>query len=122
MQNSELGKKDIVERTFKFGVRIVKMVSGLPKTPSGFALGGQVVRSGTSVGANIEEAQSAVSKADFVNKMNIALKEARETSYWLRVLAEAKLLSTEFTRDILSENEELVRILVTIIKNTKRNN
>lgn len=79
MQNYE--KYDIRERSFKFGIRICKLTNELPKTPFGFEIGKQLVRSGTAIGANIEEAQNAVSKPDFVSKLNISLKEARETKY-----------------------------------------
>ncbi len=61
--------KDIVERTFKFGIRVIKLVKTLPRTPVGFAVASQLVRSGTSVGANVEEAQSAISKKEFISKM-----------------------------------------------------
>jgi four helix bundle protein len=75
------GKKkafDIKQRTFEFGVRIVRMVNSLPKTVAGIELGRQVVRAGTSIGANVEEANGASSKKDFVYKMTIARKEARD--------------------------------------------
>lgn len=74
-------KRDIVERTFKFSLRIVEIVNSLPKTTTGFAIGNQVIRSGTSIGANMEEAQDAFSRNDFSHAINISLKEARETLY-----------------------------------------
>jgi four helix bundle protein len=124
MQNEEsrMKKRDIEERTFRFGVQIVKIVNGLPRTPAGFELGKQAVRSGTSIGANIQEAQSAVSRLDFINKFGIALKEARETKYWLRVIEEADLTEKTKVKAILEENEEIIKILVTIIKNAKLKN
>lgn len=71
----------IPERTFKFGIKIVKLSSKFPKNSSGFAISSQIVRSGTSVGANVEEAQNAGSKKEFIRGMTIALKEARETYF-----------------------------------------
>jgi len=115
-------KRDIEERTFRFGVEIAKFVGDLPKTPAGFGVGRQVVRSGTSVGANIQEAQSAVSRLDFINKFGIALKEARETKYWLRIAEEAHLAKDSRVKVLLGENEEIIKILVTIIKNAKQKN
>jgi four helix bundle protein len=110
--------ENIRERTFRFGVRIVKMVSRLPRTTAGFALGNQVIRSGTAIGANVEEADAGESKADFVHKMKIALKEAQETRYWLRTVLESEILTDEETKALLKESDELVRIIHTIITNT----
>lgn len=109
----------IQTRTFKFGVEIVKLTFLLPKTPAGYALANQIVRSGTSIGANIEEAQGAYSKQDFIHKMQISLKEARETNYWLKILNESGLISMEKLKCLLQECEEIVKILVTIIKKSK---
>jgi len=112
-------KYDIRERSFKFGIRVCNLTNELPKTPFGFEIGKQLVRSGTSIGANIEEAQSAVSKLDFINKLSISLKEARETKYWLRIIKETKINKLLNTDSLLDEIEEIIKILVTIIKNTK---
>ncbi|MCX7838826.1 MAG: four helix bundle protein [Anaerolineae bacterium] len=114
--------ENIRERTFRFGVRIVKMVNRLPRTAAGFALGNQVIRSGTAIGANVEEADAAESREDFVHKMKIALKEAQETRYWLRTIIEAELLVDEETQSLLKECDEIVRILHTIIANTVKIN
>ncbi len=110
--------QDIRERTFRFGVRIVKMVNRLSRTTAGFALGNQVIRSGTGIGANVEEADAAESKDDFIHKMKIALKEAQETRYWLRTIIESEMLVDEETKALFKESDEIVRIIHTIIKNT----
>lgn len=110
---------DITERTFKFAVEIVKLANQIPKTPGGFRIGGQLVGSGTSVGANIQEAQNASSKKDFINKMNIALREARETSFWLKIISETDLILVP--DNLKNECEAIVKIVTTIIKNTKTN-
>jgi len=112
-------KIDITDRTLKFGVEIVILANKLPNSPAGFKIGGQIVASGTSIGANIQEAQSASSKKDFIYKMGIALREARETKYWLMIIVSAKLLPMKVIERHLNENEEIIKILCTIIKNTK---
>jgi four helix bundle protein len=114
-------KNNIRDRVFKFGVRVIKMTNALPKTPSGYAIANQVVRSGTSIGANIEEAQSAVSRKDFIHSINIALKEARETYYWIKILTCSEILNQKQIKELLEENEEIIKILVTIIKRSKEN-
>lgn len=110
---------DIKERTFEFGVRVVRMVNTLPRTAAALELTRQVVKSGTSVGANVEEAHGAESKADFIHKMSIACKEARETRYWMRII-HASLLDTPEVRALLQESDELVRILSKSIVTAKR--
>lgn len=112
---------DIRERTFKFGVGIVKLVIGLPKNTAGFAIGNQIIRSGTSIGANIEEAQNSGSRKEFIHSLTIALKEARETEYWLKVILDTELASKEKTEYFLGEINELIKILTVIIKRTKNN-
>lgn len=119
MDNGQFKKRDILERTFKFGVRVVRFVAILPKTPAGYALANQVVRSSTSIGANLEEAQDALSKRDFVHIMTISLKESRETYYWLKVLRESELVTSKEIDSLLQENLEIVKILTTIVKKSK---
>ena len=111
---------DLCERTFRFGVRITKMVRRLPRDVAGHEIGRQVLRSGTSVGANTEEADAAESTQDFLHKLKIALKEAQETRFWLRNIRESELLVDKEMGDLFQESDELVRILNTIISNTTR--
>jgi len=108
----------IQERSFEFSLKIVDLYKNLRYDRKEFVLSKQVLRSGTSIGANIEEASAAQSKKDFISKMNIALKEARETHYWLRLLKESGYISEN---DISSECEIIKKILGSIIINTKRN-
>ena len=82
-------KDELLERLLSFSVKIITLASKLPRTPSGFAIAGQIIRSGTSIGANCEEAQDSSSRKEFLNKINISLKEARETYYWLKVIKRA---------------------------------
>ena len=95
------------------------MVANLPRNTAGFAIGNQVVRSGTAIGANIEEAQNAGTKKEFIRGITIALKEARETEYWLRLVTETKLISKRKLRDLIGESREIIRILITIVKKAK---
>lgn len=115
-------KKDLCERTFNFAVQIVKLCKKL-EAESGIsrALSTQLFYSGTSIGANIEDAQSASSKADFISKYSIACQEARKTKYWLRLLKATGLSEGEDIAFLEQENYELVAILITIIKNSKEN-
>jgi four helix bundle protein len=109
----------IPERTFKFGVRIVNLVSGLPKNSAGFAISNQLIRSGTSIGANVEEAQNAGSRKEFIRSITIALKEARETLYWLKLIAESKIITLDLSA-VASENLEIIKILTSSIKSAKK--
>lgn len=114
-------KRDIAERTFKFGVAIIKIANSLPKTPIGHTIARQLVRSGTSVGANVEEAQDGLTKKEFIRSMSIALREARETRFWLRMTIESRLSPKDKISPVLNETEELVKILVAIVKKSKTN-
>ncbi|HEX8847271.1 MAG TPA: four helix bundle protein [Pyrinomonadaceae bacterium] len=112
--------KDIEKRTFDFSIRIVKLCQHLDERQGvGRILGRQLLRSGTSIGANVEEAQAGQSKADFISKYAIALKEARETLYWLRLLAATKILPAERLSELETESEELMRIIGSIIVSAK---
>ncbi len=111
---------DICERTFEFAKRIVGLCRELGNKPGPQrTMVSQVLRSGTSVGANVEEAQSGQSRADFLSKMQIACKEARETHYWLRLLVGTGIVSQATLAPLLQEADELVAILTTIIRRTK---
>ncbi len=118
---SEESRKDIKVRAFDFGIRIVKLVRAMKKDPASYALANQIVRSGTSIGANIEEAQGALSRKDFIHSMQISLKESRETFYWLKIIGGSGILPTAQLQSLLLESEEIVKILTTIVKNAKVN-
>ena len=112
---------DIRERTFDFALRIVKLCQQLDLQPGvARTLGRQLLRSGTSVGANMEEAQAGQSKLDFISKNAIALKEARETIFWLRLLAAAKILPAARLLDLQIEAEEIAKIIGSIIISAKK--
>ena len=121
MESREL-RIDIQERSFQFAVRIVKLCQFLSAKPGvSRTLSNQLIRSGTSIGANIEEAQGGQSRADFLSKMSIALKEARETHYWLKLLSAADVVKPALVSEIQSEANEITAILTSIVKSTKEN-
>jgi len=114
--------KDIRERTFKFAIQIVKLCQLLDERPGvGRTLSKQLLRSGTSIGANIEEAKAGQSKPDFISKNAISLKEARDTHYWLRLLGATEILPQTRLSDLQIEAEELMRIIAAIIVSAKNN-
>lgn len=103
----------IAKKSILFAVKIVKAVNKFPKTPAGFAIGDQLLRSGTSIGANTQEAQRARSKRDFKNCLQIALKEASEARYWLFIADKSGLLDAQ---ELLDDLEEIIKILSAILK------
>ncbi|NEO74800.1 MAG: four helix bundle protein [Moorea sp. SIO4G3] len=112
----------ITHRTFDFAVRIVNLCKAMEeKVGVARTLSKQLIRSGTSIGANGSESQAAQSTADFVHKLEIALKEARETRYWLRLLIAVELFPESRLRPLLTESEELIKIIASIVVKTKRN-
>ena len=113
-------KSDLPERTFEFAQRVVVLCRFLDEKPGvSRTLGNQLLRSGTSIGANVEEGQAAQSEADFVSKYSIACKEARETHYWLRLLAASEILPPDSLAELEIECNELISILTSIIKKMK---
>ena len=109
----------VEEKSFQFAVRIVRMSRCLKKRFREYDLSSQILRSGTSIGANIAEAQQAQSRADFLSKLSIALKEASETGYWLRLLNATGLLSELEFSSLFNDCTELQKLLTAIIKTTK---
>jgi four helix bundle protein len=119
--NDEGGKRrnDLPERTKTFALRVIRMYSTLPKTNEAQTLGKQVLRSGTSVGANYWEASRARSKAEFTAKIGDCPKELDETAYWLEHLAEADILPVTKLIDLRDECDQLLAIFTTISKKSK---
>jgi four helix bundle protein len=108
----------IQSRSFSFAIRIIRVVRCL-RAQKEFELGKQVLRAGTSIGSNVEEAHAAISRPEFVAKMGIASKEARETHYWLRLLRETKIVPNRRIEPLIGECLELVRILTAIMKTSQ---
>ena len=107
----------ILEKSFNFALQIIELYKQLI-TEKEFVLSKQLLRSGTSIGANVEEATAAVSKKDFTAKMSIASKEARETRYWIRLLDKNKLVNIDFNT-YLHDIEQLINILTAIVKTSQ---
>lgn len=113
----------ILDKSFSFAVRIVKLYQHLCTEQKEYVLSKQLLRSGTSIGANVNEAQAAQSIKDFIAKMSISSKEARETQYWLQLLCETGYLDPEsqHVKSLLNESLELIKLLTSIIKTTSQN-
>jgi len=120
----EDGKNEIASLSFQFAVRIVKLYKYLTETKKEFILSKQLLRAGTSIGANVTEAQSAQSKKDFISKMSIAQKEARESQYWIRLLLETDYLPKESSKvkSLQNELESIIRLLSAILISAKSTN
>jgi four helix bundle protein len=115
---------DLADRFLDFAVRIIKLVCALPKTIVGKHIGGQITRSGTSPGSNYEESRGAESRADFIHKLGIVLKELKETRFWLQVIRRAEILAPQRVEPLIQECEELCAIIARSIVTAKirRNN
>ncbi|HSB01113.1 MAG TPA: four helix bundle protein [Anaerolineales bacterium] len=111
--------QDLKVRTKQFALQMIRLYTSLPKTTEAQVIGKQVLRSGTSVGAQYREAQRAKSDADFINKVEGSLQELDKTAYWLELLKEAGMFSAEKLNPLLKEADEITAILVTIVKKVK---
>ena len=111
----------IYEKTFNFAIQIVNLYKHLSTQKKEFVLSKQLLRSGTSVGANVNEAIQAQSKKDFLSKMNIALKESSETKYWLSLLYRTDYINKKIFDTIFSECDQINGMLISIVKTTKHN-
>jgi len=113
--------RDLKERTKKFALEIIKLVSEFPKTTVGFELGKQLVRSGTSIGANYRSSQRGRSRAEFISKLSIVQEEADETVFWLELVQDSLLAQHERVNYVLKEANELTAIFTTMVINAKKN-
>ena len=109
----------IVDKSFHFSLRIVKLFGHLKENKVERDLALQLLRSGTSIGANVEEAVGGASRKDFINKLTIAYKEARETRYWMKILPEADLLEIKLAESFIHDCEEIIKILTSIVNTSK---
>ena len=113
-------RENIVQaKSYSFALRIIKLHEFMQNGATSKVLGSQILRSGTAIGALVAESVNAQSKADFVNKMNIALKEANETDYWLSLLKDSQIITHQQYESIHADCSELVALLVTIVKTSK---
>jgi len=110
----------VLDKSFAFAVRTVNIYKYLTEQKKEYILSKQILRCGTSIGANATEAQRAQSKPDFISKMSIALKEAYETEYWLRLLYTTEYITEDAYKSMREDNEELISLLIAICKTAKK--
>lgn len=111
----------IVTKTYSFAVSVVKFCFEIQDKRKEYVISHQLLKSGTSIGANIEEAQGAISKAEFIAKVQISLKEAKETKYWLRLIKDAEVYKNNQFEQLLIEINEIIVIITSILKSSKAN-
>ena len=109
----------ILNKSYDFGIRILKLYLHLRKNKVDLGLCSQLLNSGTSIGANVEEAVGGSSRKDFINKLQTAYKESRETRYWLRLLRDGKFIEKRLAESFIRDCEEIIRILTTILNSSK---
>ena len=114
-------RNDLSQRTLEFAIRLIALVDALPKSRAADVIGRQLLRSGTSIGANYREAQRAESRDDFIHKVAISSKEAAESEYWLELITQTTLLASANAEKLLVECRELIAILLSIGKKAKTN-
>lgn len=115
-------KENVIKsKSFAFALRIVKLYKYLSTTHNEYVLSKQLLRSGTAIGALVRESEHAESKADFIHKLSIALKETNETDYWLELLSQSKYINEIEYDSIKADTEEVIKLLVSIIKTSKSN-
>jgi four helix bundle protein len=115
------GGNPVRDKSFRFALRIVKLYQYLKDEKREYVLSKQVLRSGTAIGAMVRESQYAESKADFIHKLAIALKEANETEYWIELLFQSGYIEQKSYQSIHTDAAELLKLLTSIIKTTKEN-
>ncbi len=109
------------DKSYQFALRAIKLYQYLSSEKKEFVLSKQVLRSGTSIGANVEEANQGQSKADFVHKLSVAQKESFETHYWIRLLRDSNFLTEKLANSLLEDCEEIQKLITTSIKTAKEN-
>jgi len=113
-------KNIVAGKSYKFAIRIVNLYKYLKESQKEYVLSKQILRSGTSIGALIREAEFAQSKSDFIHKLSISLKEANETAYWIDLLHDTEYINKKMYNDIKQDIKELISLLVSIIKSSKK--
>ena len=120
MNGITIMKKNVLgEKCMSFAVRVIKFYQYLCSEKKEYVLSKQILRNGTSIGANVRESRNAQSKADFVNKLNIALKEADETQYWLELLKMSEIITEDYFDTLNQDLSEIIALLITSIKTAK---
>jgi four helix bundle protein len=118
--NNEKSKSPLRDKSFAFAIKVVKLCQSLRSGDKEYILSRQILRSGTAIGALIRESEFAASKADFINKLTVSLKEANETEYWLMLLYDTEYLSIDDFESLRQECRELIAMLVSSIKTAKK--
>lgn len=113
--------RELKTRTKRFGLRVIRLVESLPNTQTGRVIGNQLIRSGTSVGANYRAACRGRSKAEFIAKAGISIEEADESLYWMEMLIESELVPEQRLTDLMKEADELIAILTASVKTARKN-
>ena len=119
MDSAPIRENVLKDKSYAFAIRVVKACRHIVHEQKDFVLSKQLLRAGTSIGANVAEANQAQSRADFISKLSIALKETVETEYWLSLLRDTDILTTAQASSLIEDCVELKRILVTVVKRTK---
>ena len=117
-----MDKGGLKQRTKQYALRVIKLVRALPNNQEGWVLGKQLIRSGTSVGANYRAACRARSTAEFVAKLGIVIEEADESAFWLELIIESELMKRELVENLLKETDEITAIMVSSSNTVKKNN
>lgn len=120
-RTTDSGKSILQEKSYSFALRIVRICRTLQESKREFILSKQLLRSGTAIGALIEEGRQAESKADFIHKLSISNKEANETQYWIRLLIDSEILEEPVGKELLESCQEIIRILIASLKTAKAN-
>jgi len=120
IEGNGVQKSIVGKRSYDFALRIVKVVSALPRSTAGNIIGRQLLRAGTSIGANVQEALGAETKRQFAYHMSVAKKEARETKYWLDIVTDAGMIPRGRVQALIGETEEILKMLTAIVKTSQR--
>ncbi len=115
-----MNKEDLLDRTKKFALRIIKLVNALPKTQPGKIIGGQLLRSGTSTAANYRATCRSRTINEFIAKLGVVIEEADETAFWLEIIIESKLMKPELVKPLLNEANEITAIMTSSVKTVNR--
>ncbi|MEK7580046.1 MAG: four helix bundle protein [Patescibacteria group bacterium] len=116
-----MNKEDLKKRTKEYALRIIKLIKALPNTVEGRAIGNQLIRSGTSVGANYRAVCRARSRAEFISKLGVVIEEADESAFWLEIIIEIGMIKRETIEPLLQETNEIVAIMVSSRKSSIKN-
>jgi four helix bundle protein len=118
-ETGKMQKQDFAKRTMLFGLRVIRLVESLPKSQIAYVIGNQLLRSGTSVGANYRSALRGKSRADFIAKLGIVEEECDEALYWMQMLIEADIMKTSRLAELMNEANEIIAIVVSSIKTAR---